>query len=177
MANVTVHKDGGEKRGEITQSEPSISSPERMMRSLLRWDPFRELSLRWDPFRELTQLAAEAGTMGFSPAFEVKETKDSYQIKADLPGVKESDLDVTLTGNRLTINGKRDNEKEEKSDNYYVYERNYGSFSRSFTLPAGIDSNHIAAAMDKGVLTITLAKKPEVQGKKIAVSSEGSKKS
>ncbi|MGZ3475729.1 MAG: Hsp20/alpha crystallin family protein [Polyangiales bacterium] len=169
MANVTVHKDGGEKR-EVVRNEPA---PERMMRSLLSWDPFRELSLRWDPFREL----ASERAIGFTPAFEVKETKDAYQIKADLPGVKESDLDITLTANRLVINGKRDNEKEEKSDNYYVYERNYGSFSRAFTLPVGIDADRVAASMDKGVLTITVAKKPEVQGKKIAVGAESAKRS
>jgi HSP20 family protein len=108
-----------------------------------------------------------------APAFDVKETKEAYLFKADVPGIQDKDLEVTITGNRLTVGGKRDEEKEERSDRYYTYERNYGSFSRSFTLPDGADTDKLRASLDSGVLTVTVPKKPEVQPKKVAVKSEG----
>lgn len=77
---------------------------------------------------------------GFSAAFEVKETKEAFIFKADLPGIKAEDLDVVLTQNRLTIRGKREAEKSEKGETFYTFERSYGSFARSFTLPEGVDS-------------------------------------
>ena len=89
--------------------------------------------------------------------------------------MKDSDVEVSLTGNRLSITGKRDSEKEEKNDAYYVYERSYGSFSRSFTLPTGVDASHVAANLEKGVLTVSVAKTPEVQTKKIAIGGEKQK--
>jgi HSP20 family protein len=159
---VTVRKNGGEQeqqRGHLVREW----DPFRMMRSLFR-DPFGEMSL-------LPQM--ERGL--FSPAFEVKETTDAYLFSADLPGVKESDIEVSLTGNRLTISGKRESEKEDKGDAYYVYERSYGDFTRSFTLPGGVDPARVAANLDKGVLTVSLGKKPEVQTKKIAIGSEKSR--
>jgi HSP20 family protein len=105
----------------------------------------------------------------------VKETKDSYVFKADLPGVKEENLDVSLTGNRLTISGQRQEEKKEEGDRHYVYERSFGSFSRSFTLPEGIDVDHVQAELKDGVLNVVVPKKPEVQPKRILVKGEGEK--
>ena len=134
-----------------------------MMRALMSWDPFREMA----PFAP----PPETG-IAFNPAFDVKETKDAYLFKADLPGIKEKDLEVTMTGNRLNVGGKRDEEKEEKTDRYYTYERNYGSFTRSFTLPEGADLDKLRASLDQGVLTVTVPKKAEVQPKKIAVKTE-----
>jgi HSP20 family protein len=121
--------------------------PWRTMRSLLSWDPFREMA----PFP-----AFEDRAITFSPAFDVKETKAAYLFKADVPGIQDKDLEVTMTGNRLTVSGKRNEEKEETNDRYYTYERNYGSFSRSFTLPEGTDTEHLRASLDAGVLTITV---------------------
>ncbi len=160
MANVTVRKEGpGEHRAQLVRE----------------WDPFRRMrSMLHDPFGEMAQLMPEI-ERGFAPAFEVRETKDAYVFKADLPGVKDSDVEVSLTGNRLSITGKRDSEKEEKNDAYYVYERSYGSFSRSFTLPTGVDASHVAANLEKGVLTVSVAKTPEVQTKKIAIGGEKQK--
>jgi HSP20 family protein len=132
------------------------------MRSLLSWDPFREMA----PFPVVEDRAM------LSPAFDVKETKDAYLFKADVPGIPEKDLEVTITGNRLNISGKRDQEKEEKNDRYYTYERNYGTFTRSFTLPDGADLENLRASIEQGVLTISVPKKPEVQPKKIAVKAE-----
>jgi HSP20 family protein len=143
--------------------------PERLL-------PERFLDLfNWDPFREIAPLSFAGEPMVFAPAFEVKETESSYQFTADVPGVKEKDIEVTLTGNRLTVTGKREEEKREEKDTYYTYERCFGSFSRSFTLPEGIDQDHMTAGLKEGVLTIAIAKKPEMKPKKIAVSAEKAK--
>jgi HSP20 family protein len=151
--------------------------------SLGRWnrgfDPFermREL-IGFDPFEQMGRMVGgQEQTWNFVPAFEVKETKDAYIFKADLPGVKEGDLDITLTGDRLTISGKRETEKEDESDRFYAYERSYGSFSRSFTLPEGVDGEHCAAELKDGVLNLRLPKVPEVQPKRITVGVGGSDK-
>jgi HSP20 family protein len=131
-------------------------------RDLFRWDPFREMAPSFPSY-----LAVEMPT--FAPAFDVKETKEGYLFKADIPGVAEKDLDITRTGNRLTISGKRESEKEEKSETYYACERSYGTFTRAFTLPDGIDGEHIHADLSGGVLTLLVPKLPEAQPQKIAV--------
>jgi HSP20 family protein len=133
--------------------------------------------LRWDPFRELEAHLPAKALGAFIPDFDVKETKDSYVFKADLPGVKESELEISLTGSRLTISGKRESEeREEENANYFTYERSYGSFSRSFTLPEGVDEGAIRADLKDGVLTLLLPKRPEVQAKKITLGTGGGEK-
>jgi HSP20 family protein len=163
MTNIAIRKQNGDKP---TVAGPTESSwdPWRTMRALLSWDPFREMA----PFPTF-----EERGMTFAPAFDVKETSDSYQFKADVPGIQDNDLEVTLTGNRLTVGGKREQEREDRSHRYYAYERSYGSFSRSFTLPDGADADKLRASLEHGVLTLTVPKKPEVQPKKIAVKAEG----
>jgi HSP20 family protein len=158
MANITVRKENG---GALATTRPAEWDPLRVAREVLRWDPFREMT----PFfgLPLEQMAS------FAPAFEVKETKEGYLFKADVPGVKESDLDIQYTGNRLTISGKREQDREEKSDTYYTYERSYGTFTRAFTLPEGVDADHIHAEMKEGVLNLVVPKKPEAQPKKISL--------
>jgi HSP20 family protein len=161
MTDITIRKQN--------ENKPAVAGerawdPWRTMRSLLSFDPFREMAA-------FPALAESAITV--SPAFDVKETKDSYEFKADVPGIQDKDLEVSMTGNRLTVSGRREAEKEEKSDRYYAYERSYGSFTRSFSLPDGADTEKVHAALDKGVLSISVPKKPEVQAKKIAVKSEG----
>jgi HSP20 family protein len=133
------------------------------------WDPFRALE-DWLRGSEMARVMG-GGEEKFYPTFEVKETKGAYLFKADLPGLKEADLDIALTGNRLTVSGKREAEKEEEGERYYAFERSYGSFTRSFTLPEGIDAEHVDADLKDGVLTLTVPKRPEVQAKKISVKS------
>ena len=107
------------------------------------------------------------------PAVDMSEDDRAYSIAAELPGLEEKDIDVSVTGDLLTIKGEKRQEKEEKNKNWYVSERTYGSFQRAFTLPAGVDRDKIAAAFAKGVLTITLPKSAEAQKaeKKIAVKA------
>ncbi|MFH0899350.1 MAG: Hsp20/alpha crystallin family protein [Pseudomonadota bacterium] len=140
-----------------------------------RWEPFRLLRefLGYDPFREMERAAFQPGVVGFSPDMEVRETKDSFFFRADLPGVKEEDLDISATGNRLTISGRREADTPEESESYYCCERPYGSFTRSFTLPEGIDLDDTKAELRDGILTVVVPKKPEVQARKIAIKGGG----
>jgi HSP20 family protein len=162
MSNISIRKQSGDKPA-ITKPVEPWWDPWRQVRALLSWDPFREMA----PFPMFEGQAA-----AFTPAFEVKETQDCYLFKADVPGIQEKDLEVTVTGNRLTIAGKREEEKEGGSDQFYAYERNYGSFSRSFALPDGADTDKLRASLEKGVLTVGVPKKPEVQPKKVEVKTE-----
>jgi len=136
-----------------------------------RLDPFRVMDalLRWDPFRDDLS-AAQPWTGGeFVPRFDVKETKDAYVLKADLPGVKDEEVEVSLNGNTLTISGKREEEHKEEGEQYYAIERSYGTFARSFSLPDTVDSEHVSAELKNGVLTIHMPKRPEAQPKKIEI--------
>ena len=132
-----------------------------------RLDPFRVMDalLRWDPFRgELG-----GGNLEFVPRFDVKETKEAYVIQADLPGVKDDELEVSLSGNLLTISGKREEEHREEGESYYTIERSYGNFVRSFTMPDGVDSESVNADLKQGVLTVRIPKKPDAQPKRISI--------
>jgi HSP20 family protein len=143
---------------------------------MIQWDPMRAMRemLRWDPFREMAPIFPASFEPAFNPSFDVTENKDAYLFKADLPGVKKDDLEITTTGNRLQISGKRDSEHETKTDTVYTYERQYGSFCRAFTLPDGADLEHAKSELKDGVLTLAVPKKPGAQSKKIAIST-GSK--
>jgi HSP20 family protein len=164
MGNIQVTKNGPQQAAPMAQAQAPTWEPSRWLSRMMGWDPFREMTPSF-PEERLT----------FEPAFEVKETKESYLFEADVPGIKQADLDVSLTGNRLTVTGKREAEKENKGDTYYTYERSYGSFTRSFTLPEGVNTSAIQADLREGVLSITLPKKPEAQAKKIPVTTEQKK--
>lgn len=145
------------------------------------WDPFHRMQelMGFDPLEVMNQWLTGAGREGgltFVPSFEVKEAKDAFIFKADLPGVDEKDLEITLTGDRITVSGKRESEKREESDRFYAYERSYGSFSRAFTLPEGVNPDGVNAELKNGVLTIKLPKRPEMQPKRITVGSNTGEK-
>lgn len=145
------------------------------------WDPFQRMQelMGLDPFEVMNQWLTGGGreaALTYAPAFEVKETKDAFIFKADLPGVDEKDIEVTVTGDRIVVNGKRETEKREDSDRFYAYERSYGSFSRAFTLPEGVNTDAVNAELKSGVLTLTLPKRPEVQPKRIKVGANAQEK-
>ena len=135
--------------------------PLQIMRDLTGWDPFREMTTS-TPF-------VSGPLVAFAPQFEVKETKDAFIFKADLPGVEEQNIDVSLTGNRLTVSGLREEEDRHEGENFFAYERAFGSFTRAFTLPDGVDSEQVSADLKDGVLTLHIPKKPEHQPKKISI--------
>ncbi len=110
----------------------------------------------------------------FSPSVDVKDNSKDVTIKAELPGMDEKDIEVSLTEGAITIKGEKKEEKEDKGKNYYRMERSYGSFSRTIPLPTGIDSEKASAVFKKGVLTITIPKTEEAKAKikKIKVKTE-----
>jgi HSP20 family protein len=132
------------------------------------WDPFQMMRefFRAEPMFPLRAQDA------FTPRFDVKETEEGYVFQADLPGVKEPDLKVAVEGNRLTITGKREEERRKETDTYYTYERSFGSFMRAFTLPETADAGKAQAELKEGVLTLKLPKKPEIQAKQITVKAK-----
>jgi HSP20 family protein len=162
MANI-IRRNEGQQQRDVAQRgrgyDPGYRlDPFRMVGDLLRWDPFSE-NERWG-----------SGVQGgFLPAVDLRETESAYHFNVDLPGVKEENVDVSLTGNRLTISGTREEETRDQNDRYHAYERSYGSFARSFSLPEGIDADHIQADMKNGVLSVTLPKRPEIQPRRIGI--------
>jgi len=119
--------------------------------------PFRGSAFDVVPFwsRETTWPAA--------PAVDFTDTEKAYEITAELPGIDEKNVEVKVANGVLSIKGEKQEEKEEKKKDYYLRERNYGSFERAFQVPDGVDADKIEASFKKGVLTVTLPKKPEAQ--------------
>ncbi|HEY3130454.1 MAG TPA: Hsp20/alpha crystallin family protein [Acidobacteriota bacterium] len=148
------------------------------MTVLTRWDPFREFTTLQERMNRLVrdQYRAEGGpeesltTTNFAPPVDVYEDEHSITLKIEVPGIDEKDIDVRIENNTLTVHGERKFEKEEKEENFRRVERQYGSFTRQFTLPNTVDPEQVNATYDKGVLKITLAKKAEAKPKQIKVN-------
>jgi len=149
-------------------------------RGLILWRPFRELGemerlfedILGRPFLPALWRHIPMVEMGWAPAIEVFEKEDKFVVKAELPGMKEEDIDISVVGDTLTIKGERKAESEVKEEDYYCCERSYGSFSRSIALPSNVDAKKIEASYEDGVLEVSLPKAPEVKPKKIAVSAK-----
>ena len=134
---------------------PALSQVERRMQQLFD-EPFRLPFITED--------------MGWTPSVEVADTESSIDVTAELPGVSKEDVDVDLENNVLTIRGEKKQQKEEKEKEHYLFERYYGSFQRSFSLPAPVDESSVKAEFRNGVLKIHLDKAAQVKGTKITIS-------
>ena len=132
---------------------PTARDPYSLARELLGWDP----------------LFSARPASAFAPAFEVKETTDSFVLRADIPGVAEKDLDIAVHNSVLTVSGSRSAEERKEGESFALYERQYGSFSRSFALPEMADGDRIDANLTNGVLTLTIAKKAAAKPRKIEI--------
>src|SRR5579864_4446720 len=116
------------------------------MTVLTRWDPFREFSTLQDRMNRLFRDSFSEGrdeeltTTSFAPAVDVYEDEHQITLKIEVPGIEEKDIDVHIENNTLTVHGERKFEKEEKEENYRRIERQYGSFTRTFTLPTTVDA-------------------------------------
>lgn len=147
------------------------------MTMLTRWDPFRELSTIQDRmnrlFQDVYSTNREEGlsTTAFAPPTDVYEDENHVTLKLEIPGIDERDLDIRVENNNLIIKGERKFEKEEKEENFRRVERQYGAFVRSFSLPSTVDTENISANYDKGVLTISMAKRAEAKPKQIQVGT------
>jgi len=146
------------------------------MTVLTRWDPFREFSTLQDRMNRLFRDSFGEGreealtTTSFAPSVDVYEDEHNVTLKIEVPGIDEKDIDVRIENNTLTVHGERKFEKDEKEENYRRVERQYGSFTRSFTLPNTVNHENVTANYDKGVLKIKLAKKAEAKPKQIKVN-------
>src|SRR6266516_3304880 len=150
------------------------------MTVLTRWDPFREFSTMQDRMSRMNRLFRESyspegpeealTTTSFAPPVDIYEDEHNVALKIEVPGIDEKDIDVRVENNTLTVHGERKIEKEEKEENYRRVERQYGGFTRTFSLPPTVDAEKVQADYDKGVLKITLPKKAEAKPKQIKVN-------
>ncbi len=131
----------------------------------LRQDPFMTLRNQMDRLFDTFGTWPNETASDVTPRVDVSETDKEIDIDAELPGLEDKDIDVTLSGDTLTIRGEKKSEHEEKKKNYYVSERSSGSFSRSIQLPFDADPNNISAKFDKGVLHIAIPKPEHIAAK------------
>ena len=142
--------------------------------AITRWDPFRDvLSLQNrlnSLFQEYNRGEGDAlSTAAFVPPVDMYEDEHKIVLKLEVPGMKESDLDIQLENNVLTVKGERKFEKEEKEENFHRIERRYGSFYRSFTIPSTVNPDSVKASYEAGVLKVELEKRAEAKPKQIKV--------
>ncbi len=153
--------------------------------ALIRWEPVRELNTIQNEMNRLfntffdSPSSAGAGRDNgptlrrWVPAMDLVETEDAFVLRADLPGLSEQDVNIELEDNVLTVSGERKAEHEERKEGYYRVERASGNFSRSLTLPEGVDPEAVTANFDRGVLEVRIPKPEQRKPRKVAISVGG----
>jgi HSP20 family protein len=151
--------------------------------ALIRWEPVRELHTMQNEMNRLFNAFFDAPSQGnggqtttvrrWIPAMDVVETEDHFVLRADLPGLSENDVKIELEDNVLTIAGERKAEHEQQGEGYYRVERAFGSFSRSLTLPEGVDAERIQASFNSGVLEVRIPKPEQHKPRKVQISLGG----
>jgi len=149
-----------------TRSHEMEWDPFASMRDLMNWDPLRTIAPRF--MRTVGELPGV-----FIPGIDVRETKDAYVVTADLPGFKEQDVSVQVSGNRVTLSGERKMEKVEDTDTWYLCERSQGNFSRTFTLPDDANMDNAHADLREGVLNLRVPRSGENKPRTIPVQKGG----
>ncbi len=154
--------------------------------AIVRWEPFRDLATLQNEVNRLFNTAFDAPTTGnggdaatvarrWMPAMDLVETGDHFVLRADLPGLSEEDVKIEVEDGVLTISGERRSEHESKSEGYVRVERAFGAFSRSLTLPKGVDPEAVEASFDKGVLEVRIPKPEERKPRRISIGVGGQK--
>jgi HSP20 family protein len=148
--------------------------------ALIRWEPVRELNTIQNEMNRLFNTFFESPPTGSSgahstmrrwiPAMDLVETEDAFVLRADLPGLSQSDVNIELEDNVLTISGERKAEHEERKEGYYRVERASGTFSRSLTLPEGVDPEAVSATFERGVLEVRIPKPEQRKPRKVSIS-------
>ena len=144
--------------------------------ALIRWEPV-PVNRFFNSFFDTPTVAPGGGLRRFTPAVDIVETDDSYELRADLPGLTEADVEIEFENDVLTISGQRSSEREERSGGYYRIERSSGSFRRAVRLPEGVDPEAVTANFANGVLEVTVPKPEQRKPRKVAItvgSSSGS---
>ncbi len=146
------------------------------MTTLMRWTPpdlFRNRMTRLfdESFNHFLSPVASAEELGgkWVPPVDIRETDDELTLLAEVPGLGKDDVNVTLENNVLTLSGERRFEKDADKEGYHRIERSYGNFTRSFTLPANVQTDQVKASFEQGVLSITLPKREEAKPRKIDI--------
>ena len=141
------------------------------------YDPFRELRVLQNEINDLFNFDRSPGTAGlfdrsFSPALDVTESEDAFTVRAELPGLSEKDIDVSIASNVLTLRGEKKEDKERKTGKVYRRETWSGSFQRTLSLPLSVDAGNVKADLKDGVLTLVLPKREEAKPKQITVKTK-----
>ena len=143
--------------------------------SIIRWEPLRELGSLQNEMNRLFNTVVDTPSSSSSlrrwvPAMDLVEGEEAFVLRADLPGMREEDVSIEFEDNVLTVSGERKSEHEEENEGFHRVERAFGSFSRSLTLPKGIDPEAISAAFDNGVLEVRIPKPEESRPRRITIS-------
>ena len=150
--------------------------------ALIRWEPVRELNTIQSEMNRLFNTFFDApahsgngqsAARRWLPAMDLVETEDDFVLRVDLPGLSEKDVNIELEDSVLTVSGERKAEHEERKEGYYRVERASGSFSRSLTLPEGVDAEGVRASFDRGVLEVRIPKPEERKPRKVSISVGG----
>jgi HSP20 family protein len=145
--------------------------------AIVRWEPFRELATIQNEMNRLFNTAFDTppggngGARRWLPAMDLVETDDHFVLRADLPGLAEGDVNIEVEDNVLTVSGERKTEREDSSNGYHRVERAYGRFSRSLSLPEGIDADQVQADFDKGVLDVRIPKPAERKPHRVQIGA------
>ena len=145
--------------------------------AIVRWEPLREFSMLQNEMNRLFNTVFDTPTPGgnggglrrWMPAMDLVESGDHFVLRADLPGLSEADVNIELEDNVLTVSGERKAEHEEKREGFYRLERATGTFSRSLTLPEGVNPEAVQASFDRGVLEVRIPKPEERKPRKVAI--------
>jgi len=151
--------------------------------AIVRWEPFREMSTLQNEMNRLFNTVFETPSPSnggstlrrWMPAMDLVETDDHFVLRADLPGMTEDDVKIEFDDGTLTVSGERKAEHESKNEGYYRVERAFGSFSRSLTLPQGIDAEAVTANFENGVLEVRIPKPEERKPRRIEIGGGASK--
>ena len=143
--------------------------------SLSHFDPLANFPATFRSFEDaITRLLSEPrGARPWSPSVDIYETENELVLKADLPDVKLEDIEVRVENETLTLKGERKFEKDDSVRGYHRIERSYGSFTRSFTVPATVDAEKVKAEFKNGVLTVTLPKKEAAKPRQVKIEVKG----
>jgi len=152
--------------------------------TIVRWEPFRELNTLQNEMNRLFSTVFEPQQSGnggsvarrWMPAMDLVETGDHFVLRADLPGLSEEDVKIEFEDGTLTVSGERKAEHEERGEGFHRLERAFGSFSRSLTLPKGVDAEAVTASFERGVLEVRVPKPEQRKPRRIEIASAGGQK-
>jgi HSP20 family protein len=156
MANTAASGEAGQLQQRAAR--PSLWDPFNILSGFLGW---------WDP---LGVWGPSARDQTFVPAFDGRDTREAYVLEADLPGIQESDLEMSVTGTQLSVSGRRESEQLEEEGKYFCSERPHGTFVRTFTLPDDAELDRASAKFQDGVLRVEIPKRPDTQTRRIDVA-------